>query len=105
MSANGSGEYDEELLINYYRSDTKDQVRLFEEINKELEAFLTKETNDNEATDGIFHFLSTISASVQEEFDKVVSGDSHKKRFLKALSRIFALLLNTKVDTVEKLNK
>ena len=105
MSANGSGEYDEELLVNYYSSDTKDQVRLFEEINKELEAFLTKETNDNEATDGIFHFLSTISDSVQEEFDKVVSGDSHKKRFLKALSRIFALLLNTKVDTVEKLNK
>ena len=105
MSANGSGEYDEELLVNYYRSDTKDQVWLFEEINKELEAFLTKETNDNEATDGIFHFLSTISDSVQEEFDKVVSGDSHKKRFLKALSRIFALLLNTKVDTVEKLNK
>ena len=105
MSANGSGEYDEELLVNYYRSDTKDQVRLFEEINKELEAFLTKETNDNEATDGIFHFLSTISDSVQEEFDKVVSGDSHKKRFLKVLSRIFALLLNTKVDTVEKLNK
>ena len=105
MSANGSGEYDEELLVNYYRSGTKDQVRLFEEINKELEAFLTKETNDNEATDGIFHFLSTISDSVQEEFDKVVSGDSHKKRFLKALSRIFALLLNTKVDTVEKLNK
>ena len=105
MSANGSGEYDEELLVNYYRSDTKDQVRLFEEINKELEAFLTKETNDNEATDGIFQFLSTISDSVQEEFDKVVSGDSHKKRFLKALSRIFALLLNTKVDTVEKLNK
>ena len=105
MSANGSGEYDEELLVNYYRSDTKDQVRLFEEINKELEAFLTKETNDNEATHGIFHFLSTISDSVQEEFDKVVSGDSHKKRFLKALSRIFALLLNTKVDTVEKLNK
>ena len=105
MSANGRGEYDEELLVNYYRSDTKDQVRLFEEINKELEAFLTKETNDNEATDGIFHFLSTISDSVQEEFDKVVSGDSHKKRFLKALSRIFALLLNTKVDTVEKLNK
>ena len=105
MSANGSGEYDEELLVNYYRSDTKDQVRLFEEINKELEAFLTKETNDNEATDGIFHFLSTISDSVQEEFDKVVSGDSQKKRFLKVLSRIFALLLNTKVDTVEKLNK
>ena len=105
MSANGSGEYDEELLVNYYRSDTKDQVRLFEEINKELEAFLTKETNDNEATDGIFQFLSTISDSVQEEFDKVVSGDSHKKRFLKALSRIFALLLNTKVDAVEKLNK
>ena len=105
MSVDGSGEPDEELLVNYNRSDTKYQVRLFEEINKELKAFLTKETNDKEATDGIFHFLSTISDSVQEEFDKEVSVGSHKKRFLKALSRIFALLLNTKVDAVEKLNK
>ena len=75
---------------------------LFEEISKELEAFLTKETNNKEATSCIFDFLSAISNFVQEKFDTVVSGDSDKKRFLKALSKIFALLLNTKVGTAEK---
>ena len=90
------------IFFNYNRSDTIDQVPLFEKISKKLEAFSTKETNNKEATDGIFDFLSTISNFVQEKFDTVVSGDSDKKRFLKALSRIFALLLNTKVGTAEK---
>lgn len=43
--------------------------------------------------------------SVQEEFDKLLSGDSNKKRFLQALSKIFALLLNTEVNTAEEIKK
>ena len=39
---------------------------------------------------------------VQEE---LLSGDSDKKRFLKAMSKIFALLLNTKADTTEKIKR
>ena len=60
------------------KSETADQARLFEAINKELEAFLAKENNDKDATDGILDFLATISDSVQEEFDEFVSGDSDK---------------------------
>ena len=56
-----------------------------------------------DSTEGIFDFLSHISNSVQEEFDKLLSGDSNK--FVKALSKIFALLLNTKVDTAEKIER
>ena len=52
-----------------------------------------------------FDLLSPISDSAQEEFDELISGDSDKDRFLRALSRIFALLLNTKVDTAEKVKK
>ena len=32
-----------------------------------------------------------------------MSGDNDKKMFVKALSKIFALLLNTRVDTAEKI--
>ena len=58
-----------------------------------------------DGTDEIFYFLLTISDSVQKEFDQLVGGDSDKKRFVKALSRIFALLLNTKVDTAKKIKR
>ena len=71
--------------------------------NLGIEEFLSKENNDNDLTDSIFHFLNQISDTVQEEFDKLLSGDSDKKRFVRALSQIFPLLLNTKVDTAKKI--
>ena len=74
-------------------------------INKEFESFLSKENNDKDSTDGILDFLDQISDSVQEELDKLLSGDSDKKRFVRALSKILALLLNTKVDIVEKIKR
>ena len=73
-----------------------------EEINKEIEAFLAEKNNSSDSTDGVFDFLSLLSDSVQEKFDDPLSSDNDKKRFVKALSRIFALLLNTKVDTAER---
>ena len=104
ISADGSGDPGKELFINFNRSDPINQVRLFEELNKELAAFLTKETNDKEVTE-VIDFLSTIFDSVHKEFFKIVSDDSDKKRFLKALSRMFMLLLITKVDTAEKIKR
>ena len=105
MSADGSGDPDKELFFNFNRSDPINKVRLFEEFYKGLAAFLTKETNNKEVTDGIFDFLATIFDSVQEEFVKVVNDDNDKKRFFKALSRIFTLLLITKVDTAKKIKR
>ena len=64
---------------------------------------MSKKNNDMDSTEGIFDFLSHISNSVQEEFDKLLSRDSNK--FVKAMSKIFALLLNTKVDTAEKIKR
>ena len=45
-------------------------------------------------TDIIFDFLSQISNSIQEEFDEILRKDSKKKRFVRALSKILALLCN-----------
>lgn len=78
-------------------------VLIFEEISKKLEACLAIEKNHKESMDGVFDFLVSIFDSVQEEFDELISLDNNKKRFLKALPRIFALLLNTKVDITEKI--
>ena len=78
---------------------------IFEEIIGELESYFSRESNDKDSTDNIFDLLSSIFDSEQEEFDELVSGDSDKKRFLWALSRIFALLLNTKVNTAEKIKR
>ena len=75
---------------------------IFEEINKELEKYLL---DDADSTDGIFDFLESLSAKVQEEFDDLLEGDSDKKRFIEALTRIFALLLNTKVNTTDKVKQ
>ena len=56
-------------------------------------------------TDSIFDFLSQISNSIQEEFDEILSRDSKKKRFVRALSKILALLCNTWVDTAEEIKR
>ena len=58
-----------------------------------------------DAKDGIFDFLSTISDSVLEKSDKLVNDDSDKKLFVKMLSRMFALLLNTKFNIAEKIKQ
>ena len=95
----------DKLFETFTKADKVSQARLFEEINKELEAFLSKENNDTDSTDGIFSLLSQISNSLQEEFDELLSGDSDRMRFVKALLKIFTLLLNTRVDTAEKIKR
>lgn len=59
-------------FLLFAQADKASQAWLLEEINKELEAFLSKENNDTDSTDGIFDFLSQVSDSVQEEFDEFV---------------------------------
>ena len=94
----------DEIFFIFVQADKELLVRLLEEINKELEleAFLSKENNNTDSTDDIFDFLSQICNSAQEEFDKLLSGNSDIKRFIRALSKTLTLLLNTRVDTAEK---
>ena len=46
-----------------------------------------------------------LSVKVQEEFNELIDGNSDKKQFESSLTRIFALLLNTKVETADKIKK
>ena len=102
MSVDRTQEKIDDLFETFTWSDKESQAPLLEEINKEIEAFLAEKNNSSDSTDGVFDFLSLLSDSVQEKFDNPLSSDNDKKRFVKALSRIFALLLNTKVDTAER---
>ena len=76
---------------------------IFEEIKRELEAYLPRESIDIDSTNAVFDFLTSLADQVQEEFEELLDDDSDKKRFLRALSKIFALLLNTKVDIAKKI--
>ena len=78
---------------------------IFEDITKELEAYLLEESDDADSTEGVFGFLTLLADQVQGELEELLDGNSNKKRFLRALSRIFALLLNTKVNTAEKIKR
>ena len=78
---------------------------IFEEINKKLEEHLLEKSIDTDSTDGVFDFLETLSNQVRENFDELIGEDTDKKRFIRALARIFALLLNTKVDTANKIKR
>ena len=102
-STNNNEESIKELVFEFIESETLDQVRLSEGINKEIEAFSPAENSSKDATDGIFDILATISDSVQEKFDEILSSHSEKNRCVRALSKLFALLLNTKVVTAEKI--
>ena len=79
-----------------------DTTQIFEEIHKEIGEYLTGEI-DNDSTDVVFDFLKTLTNHLQEDFDKLIGEDNNKKHFVKALTCIFALLLNTKVDMIDKI--
>ena len=80
-----------------------DNTLIFEEVTRELEAYLSKESDDTNSTDGVFDFLTSLADQVQGELEELLDGNSDKKCFLTQLSKIFALLLNTKVNTTKKI--
>ena len=75
MSSKRTQEKIDELLETFTKADKESQARLFKEISKELEAFLSKKNNDTDLADGIFDFLSQISDSVQEDFDELLTQE------------------------------
>ena len=56
-------------------------------------------------TDRVFDLLENLTNRLQKNFDKLIEEDNDKKRFVKALTSIFALLLNTKVDTADEIKR
>ena len=107
MSSENLVEMSENLfgLEHIVADNETNNTLIFEEITRKLEAYLLEESDDADSTDGVFDFLISLADQVQEEFEELLDSNSDKKRFLRTLSKIFALLLNTKVDTAEKIKK
>ena len=82
-----------------------DGCLILEEITSNLEKYLKEESDEKDTTDGILDVITGLSETVTGEFEDLLEGDDDKKRFLKSLSKIFALLLNTKVGTADKIKK
>ena len=82
-----------------------DTTLIFEEINKELEENLLEKRIGTYSTDSVFGFLETLTNHLKEDFEGLIGEDTSKNRFVRGLTRIFALLLNTKVDTGDKIKK
>ena len=82
-----------------------DRTLIFEEITNKLEEYLLRGSDDIDSTDGIFNFVTTLSDQIRGEFEELLDSNSDKKRFLRALLKILALRLNTKVNAAEKKKK
>ena len=61
MSGFETEEQTDNLLDAYTKVDEDIRASFLEEINKELEAFLSRESDNNDATDGVFDFLRDLS--------------------------------------------
>ena len=80
----------------------KFQLLKLSSFTSEIKQFIRKENGNSDSTDGAFHVLRDIAQSVQEDFDEFIDVNSDKKKFIKALSKTFALLLNINVNSVKK---
>ena len=95
----------DELCEKLKDADHEAQVGLLVKITNEVEQFIREENDNSYSTDGAFDALSDIAQSAQEDFDELIDVGSDKKKFIKALPQIFALLLNTNVNSVEKIKR
>ena len=80
-----------------------DATLIFEEINKELEEYLLEKSIVTDSIDGVFDFLEWLNDRKQKDFQELLEGEADKKRFIKALTRIFVPFLNTKVNILDKI--
>ena len=78
---------------------------IFYNITYELEEHLLEEQVESDAEDGLFSIVESVTNRLQEDYDKLIGDDTDEKRFIKSLTRVFALLLDTKVNTVDKIKK
>ena len=85
-----------ELGLNY----------LFQQIEQDLSNLPLQPNSGEDATVGAFTFIEKLTESLQAEFDESIGqNDSNKKQFIRSLTKVFAILLNIRVDNVEKIKK
>ena len=99
--------FEREWAVPDKNNETKlDLNFLFQETEQELSDLVLEPKGGEDATDGAFAFIENLTNHQQAEFYETVgTGDSDKKQFISSLTRIFAILLNTIVHSVDKIKK
>ena len=82
-----------------------DSTCLFQKTERQLSEYFLEEKGEGDSTDWVFSFIENLKNKLQAEFDKTIGEDGARRHFIKSLTRIFAILLNTKVDSVDKIKK
>ena len=94
-----------EIELNENKNE-KLPIELFQELETELlDSLLHKENNNDlsdDETDGPIDFIRQIVDNVREEFDGVVE-EGDRKTFLHLLTKILAVVLSVKADSIEKI--
>ena len=80
-------------------------MSLFQEIERTLGENLSEEKSEGDSTDGAFSFIENLTNKLQTEFDETIEKDGGEKQLIRFLTKIFIILLNTKVDSVDKIKK
>ena len=62
-----------------------------------------KQEGGGDSTDGPLNFIESLTNNLQAELDKILEKDGDKKLFLKSLTKIFAILLSIRADSVDKI--
>ena len=79
---------------------------LFQQIEQDFTELLLEPKSGEDVTDGTFTFIENLTENLQVEFDESVGqSDSDKRQFIKSFTKIFAILLNTMVDSIDKIKK
>ena len=78
-------------------------LSLFQESENKLSKKLLEERGEGDSTDGVFTFIENLIENLQAEFDETIGVDGDKEQFIKSLTRIFAILLSARADSIDKI--
>ena len=93
-------DFEEEIVSFSDRNELP--VSLLKDIEVELCKRLMHSAEADDQTDGPLDFIQNIVETVRVEFDSFIEGGD-KKLFRQVLSKIFAILLSVKADSLEKI--
>ena len=74
-------------------------------MKKELKEFLLGQQFEGDSTEGAFDLLGNLTKDYKKILMKLLEETPKKKSMIRSLMRILTLLLNTKVDSVNKIKR
>ena len=89
--------------FNKHNNLNIDPISIIQEIEQELSEKLFNQKSEGDSKDGSLNFIENLTNNLHIEFDKTLGEDADKKLFIRSLTKIFAIVLSTRADSVEKI--